>query len=249
MPKQSNSSGSVSWQFVQGIALRGPGVAIFPSRFVPTKLELRHDLRVWDVIAFRFGEGGLLTPALPTGPSRLRLDAWREGMVLAWLWRAVLIILVAIGLKLTSAALVSSVPRALMPLFAGLIAWRFLCEVPHKRELFGYGMIGTGFVTLVYCCFRAEGVLDTVGVAALVTAAIMWAFCSLEVHRAALTSRQATSLVRFRSALLYPPFSFGLGLSNLMRASGEGVALFSLNCTVAPLGRTPLLRLLRSCRS
>jgi hypothetical protein len=83
---------------------------------------------------FASERGALLTPALPIGPSRLRLDAWREGMVLAWLWGALLVILVAIGLKLTSAALVSSVARALMPVFAGLIAWRFLLRSPAQKR-------------------------------------------------------------------------------------------------------------------
>ena len=99
----------------------------------------------------------MLTPALLIGPSRLRFAAWPHGIVLAALWGAPFIVLVAIGLRLTSVTLASSVAPALMPVFAGLIAWGFLGEVPHKRQLLGYGMIGAGLVALVHAYFRAEG--------------------------------------------------------------------------------------------
>lgn len=192
----------------------------------------------------------LLTPALLIGPSRLRLDAWPRGIVLAALWGAPFIILVAIGLRLTSATLASSVAPALMPVFAGLIGWGFLSQVPHKRQLFGYGLIAAGLLALVYAYFRAEGGLDAVGIAALVVAALMWALYTLRLRRTALTSLQAASLICFWSALLYLPFYFGLRLSNLSHASVtellfqsiyQGVmmsviALFSFNRAIALLG-------------
>jgi drug/metabolite transporter (DMT)-like permease len=248
MRTHSNASGAAYCQIVQGIAWSGLAVAILSGWFVVTRLGFRHDLGVWDVIALRFGEGAaLLTPALLIGPSRLRFDAWPRGIVLAALWGAPFIVLVAIGLRLTSATLASSVAPALMPVFAGLIAWGFLGEVP---QLFGYGMIGAGLVALVHADFRAEGSLDVVGIAALVVAAMMWALYTLRLRQTALTSLQGASLICFWSALLYLPFYFEFGLSNLTHASVaellfqsiyQGVmmsviALFAFNRAISLIG-------------
>jgi drug/metabolite transporter (DMT)-like permease len=246
-----NSSGTDSWLTAQGIAWSGLCVAILSGWFVVTRLGLRHDLRVWDVIALRVGEGALLlTPPLMLGPSRLRFQAWPRGIVLAALWGAPFIILVAIGLQLTSATLASSVAPALMPVFAGLIGWGFLSEAVHKRQLLGYGLITAGLLALLFAYFRLEGDLDPIGVTALVVAALMWALYTLRLRRTAFTSLQAASLICFWSALLYLPLYFGLGLSNLARASSgelvfqslyQGVmmsvvALFAFNRAVALLG-------------
>ena len=63
MPTHSNSSGAASWPLVQGIVWSALSVGILSGWFVVTRLGFRHDLRVWDVIALRFGEGAaLLTP-------------------------------------------------------------------------------------------------------------------------------------------------------------------------------------------
>ena len=49
-----------------------------------TRLGLRHDLRVWDVIALRFGDGALLlTPALLVGPVRLPLGPRAAAAIIA----------------------------------------------------------------------------------------------------------------------------------------------------------------------
>jgi drug/metabolite transporter (DMT)-like permease len=250
MQTHPNSSQAAYWQLVQGVAWSGLSVAILSGWFVVTRLGFRHDLRVWDIIALRFGEGAaLLTPALLIGPSRLQFDAWPRGLVLAALWGAPFIILVAIGLRLTSATLASSVAPALMPVFAGMIGWGFLSEIP-QRQLLGYGLIAAGLFALVYAYVQAEGGLDTVGVTALVIAAMMWALYTLRLRRTALTSLQAASLICFWSALLYLPFYFGLGLSNLTHTSGgellfqsiyQGammgvISLFAFNRAVALLG-------------
>src|SRR5271156_3759656 len=78
----------------RGFAWAFLSVAILSGWFVVTRLGFRHDLRVWDIIALRFGEGAvLLTPALIVGPLRLRLRVWSRGIVLAVLWGAPFILL------------------------------------------------------------------------------------------------------------------------------------------------------------
>jgi drug/metabolite transporter (DMT)-like permease len=210
----------------RGIAWGGLSVAALSGWFVVTRLGLRHDLRVWDVTALRFGEGALLlTPALLVGPIRLPLQAWSQGIILAVLWGAPFILLVGIGLQVTSATLTSTVTPALMPVFAGAIAWTLLGERPHGRQLCGFGLIVVGLLALVYGYIRAEGGLNVGGAAALVAAAVMWALYTLQLRRTGLTSLQAAALICFWSAILYLPLYFGIGLSNLIHASG-GELLF-----------------------
>jgi hypothetical protein len=133
---RSNSVGSGSWRTAQGVVWGSLSVAILSGWFVVTRLGLRQDLRVWDVIALRFGEGAVLwTPALLVGSSRLRFQAWSQGIVLAVLWGAPFILLVGLGLQATSATLTSSVTPALMPVFAGFIAWTFFGERPCRWQL------------------------------------------------------------------------------------------------------------------
>jgi hypothetical protein len=77
------------WQVTRGVIWAGVSVAILSGWFVVTRLGLRHELRIWDVIALRFGEGALfLTPALLVGPSRLPPLAWIQGLLHAGLWGA-----------------------------------------------------------------------------------------------------------------------------------------------------------------
>ena len=239
------------WQVARGVVWGGVSVAILSGWFVVTRLGLRHELRIWDVIALRFGGGALfLTPALLVGPSRLPSRGWIQGLLLAGLWGAPFILLVALGLQLTTATLTSTVTPTLMPVFAGFIAWAFLGEVPSSRRLVGYALIVGGLLTLVYGYVNATGAIDTIGSAALIGAAVLWALYTLRLRRTTLTPLQAAALICFWSAVFYLPFYFGLGLPNLGKASvGEllfqsfyqgvlmsVVAIYAFNRAVVTLG-------------
>ena len=51
---------SASWRMAQRIVWGSLSLAILSGWFVVARLGLRHDLRVWDIIALRFGEGTVL---------------------------------------------------------------------------------------------------------------------------------------------------------------------------------------------
>ena len=75
------SISSDSWGMARGIA--GWSVRTFRLVLV-MRLGLRHDLRVWDVFALRFGDGALLlTPALLVGPIRLPLGPRAAAAIIA----------------------------------------------------------------------------------------------------------------------------------------------------------------------
>src|SRR5271167_1612678 len=82
LPAQSNRAVSNSWRIRQGAIWGGLAVVVVSGWFVVARLGLRQDLRVWDVMALRFGEGALfLTPVLLVGPLRLRVQAWPSGII------------------------------------------------------------------------------------------------------------------------------------------------------------------------
>ena len=62
-------------------------VTVFSGRFVATRFSVTHDLRIWDVLALRFGGGALiLLPVSFRRASRLPGRAWLEGLLFAALW-------------------------------------------------------------------------------------------------------------------------------------------------------------------
>jgi len=248
---QSNMATSGPSRIAQGLFWGDLSVVVLSGWFVVTRVGLRQDLRVWDVIALRFGEGALLlTRALLIGRLRLRVQAWPSGILLALLWGAPFILLVGLGLQATSATLTSSVTPTVMPVFAGFSAWIFFGEQPSRCQLCGYGMIAAGLLALVYGYLEVEDRLNIGGAAALVTAAVLWALYTLRLPRAGLTPLQAAALICFWSAILYLPPYLGLSLSNLAHASAaellfqsiyQGVmmsvvALFAFNRAVVLLG-------------
>ena len=225
LPARSNMTLTNPWRMTQGVMWGIVAVVVLSGWFVVTRVGLRQDLRVWDVMALRLGEGALfLTPVLLVGPLRLRVQAWPGGIILALLWGAPFILLVALGLQATSATMTSTVMPALMPVFAGLVAWAFFGERPSRRHLSGHGMIAAGLLALVCVYVQAEGRLDIGGAGALVAAAFLWAVYTLRLPRAGVTSLQAAALICFWSAIVYLPLYLGLSLSNLASASaGEPV--------------------------
>src|ERR1700758_5081868 len=164
LPTRSICAVSDPWRMTRVVMWGGLAVVVLSGWFVVTRVGLRQDLRVWDVMALRFGEGALfLTPVLIIGPLRMRARAWPSGIILALLWGAPFILLVGLGLQATSATMTSTVTPALMPVFAGFVAWTFFGERPSRRQLSGYGMIAAGLFALVCVYVQAEGRLDVGG--------------------------------------------------------------------------------------
>jgi len=226
-------------------------VAILSGWFVVTQLGFEHELRIWDVVSMRFGEGAVfLTPFLLIGRSKLPLRRWTEGPPLAVLWRVPFILLVGSGLQLTSAALASSITPALMPVFAGAIGWLFFGDRPTAVRTIGYLAIVVGLVVLAANKPTMPGTPDGIGVALLVGASAMWALYTMRLRGSGLSSLQAAALICFWSAIFFVPFFAASGLSRLTEASlGElafqsiyqgflmsVVALFAFNRAVMLLG-------------
>ena len=171
-------------------------VVIFAGWFVVTRFTVTHELRIWDVVALRFGVGALLlSPVLLAPARRLPRGALLPGLLLALLWGAPFVLLVALGLQLSSAAEASSVTPALMPVFAGLIGWLLLREPPGRRRLLGYAAILVGLATLLADRSLAGGRSSLEGAAALIAAAGLWAIYTVRFRGSGLTALQAAALI------------------------------------------------------
>lgn len=234
-----------------GFAWAALSVAIFSGWFVVTRFSVTRELRIWDITALRFGVGAiLLAPTVLRSGHRLPLIAWREGLLFMLLWGAPFVLLVGLGLQLTTAAQAASIAPTLMPVFAGLFAWVFLGEKQGWARWLGYGAIVAGLVALVMAGAVAHGAPSPAGIAALALAAAMWAIYTLLYRRSGLSPIQSAALICIWSAVLFLPAYLLLHLSRFALASTSeialqafyqgglmsGVAIVTFNRSVALLG-------------
>lgn len=234
-----------------GIVWAALTVSIFSGWFVITRFSVTRELRIWDITALRFGIGALLlAPVLFRSRTRLLLAAWGMGFVFAVLWGVPFVLLVALGLSLTSAGQAASIAPTLMPLFVGLFAWAFLGEAQGWQRWSGYAAILAGLSLLLLAGAATGGTMSAAGISALAAAAAMWAVYTLLFRRSGLAPIESAALICFWSAVLFLPVYWFGGLSRLDHAdAGEialqavyqgvlmsGVAIFTFNRAVSLLG-------------
>lgn len=147
MPTSPHPAASAA-RWIRGAAFAMLAVLIFSGWFVVTRFSVTHELRIWDVTALRFGGGALvLFPVLLR--QRLPRQIWREGLLYAALWGAPFVLLVSLGLRLTTAAQASSIVPSLMPVLAGLIGWGLTRRPPAPRTAWSYLAILAGLAGLL----------------------------------------------------------------------------------------------------
>lgn len=236
---------------LRGAAWAACALAIFAGWFVVTRLSVTHELRIWDIVALRFGIGAVvLLPVLVVRRRELSAHDWGEGFLLSLLWGAPFVIFVGGGLQLTSADHASSVTPGLMPVLTGLLAWALLGERPARLRIAGYAVILAGLVLLLLPGWLRGHHADPWGLLALALAALLWAGYTLLVRRAGLVAPVAAAFVCFWSALVYVPLYLASGVSRLSGVPTRellwqsfyqgvlmsGIAIFAFNRAVALLG-------------
>jgi drug/metabolite transporter (DMT)-like permease len=155
-------------------------VLIFSGWFVITRFSLTRELEIWDIVALRFGGGALVfAPMILRRGARLPAAACREGLLFCFLWGLPFVLLVALGLRLTSAAQAASIAPAVMPVFAGIVGRIALGEQQGKARWLGYGAIVFGLVCLIEAGAAHNGVSNLLGLAALLGAALLWAIYTI----------------------------------------------------------------------
>lgn len=154
------------------------------------------------------------------------------------------------GIQWTSAILASAITPAMMPVFAGLLAWLVLGTKPRAWPFIGYALIVVGLMVLTTVYGMKNGWPNMAGIAFLLLASMMWATFTMRVRRTGFSSIQATALICFWSAAFYFPIYFATGVTSLSSISiteliyqsvYQGilmsvVAVFSFNRAVVILG-------------
>jgi drug/metabolite transporter (DMT)-like permease len=208
---------------LEGLLWAALSIAIFSGWFVVTRFSVTRELQVWDVTALRFGVGAvLLAPAVLRRGSRLPMSAWGEGLCLHC-WGAPFVLLVALGLKPTSAAQAASIAPTTMPLVAGILSFVFL-----KEQQGGSGGLDMPRSSPDWSASpepSRQAPPSPAGVTALAAAGGMWAVYTLLFRRSGLSSIQAAALICIWSAALFLPAYVLFGLSHLGRASASEIAL------------------------
>ncbi|MDO8298295.1 MAG: DMT family transporter [Lacisediminimonas sp.] len=206
---------------LRGVAWSMVSVMIFSFWFVATRFSVTHDLRFWDVIALRFGVGAvLLLPVLIIKRRRLMARAG-EGFIFAVLWGAPFVLLLTLGLQMTTAAESSAVTPTLMPVFAGLIGWIVLREKLGPTKWAGYAAIAAGLAILMLNDPVANVSSNPADLAPLALASVLWAIYTIRFRRSDMTPLEGATLMCFWSAVMFLPPYFMFGLSRLHLASTQ----------------------------
>lgn len=247
---------------VAGLLWAAVTVVIFSGWFVVTRFSVTRELGIWDIAILRFGVGAvLLSPSLFSRGLPLPLAAWRSGLIFALLWGAPFVLLISLGLQLTSAAEAASMVPTLMPVFAALFAWLFLRQAQGRARWLGYGTIVLGVVCLSIADIAAHGAANPLGIAVLLLASASWAVYTLLFRGSGLSPIQSAALICVWSTLLILPVYLIFDLGRLGLASaGEialqagyqgvlvsGVAIVSFNRAVTllgPAGATAIIALI-----
>jgi drug/metabolite transporter (DMT)-like permease len=215
---------AVSDRRVAGFLWATLSVLIFSGWFVITRFSVTRELEILDIMALRFGGGALVFAPMIFRQGRLPAAAWREGLLFCCLWGLPFVLLVALGLRLTSAAQAASIAPAAMPVFAGIVGRIALGERQGSARWLGYGAIVLGLVCLIGAGAAHHGVPNPFGLAALLGAALLWAVYTIVFRRSGLSAVQAAALICTWSAIRFLPVYEFFGLSRLQPASPSELA-------------------------
>lgn len=203
-------------------------VAILGGWFVVTRLGMTRELRLWDLLALRFGVGTLLfVPVLLR--ARFPAAIWREGLLYALLWGVPFVLLVGLGLQLTSAAHASAITPTVMPVLLGMMAWRLRGIRPGSGHVLAYSAILVGVGALVGIATLQGRHANPWGFMALLVAALMWALYTLRIRESSLSAVEAAALVCSWSAVLYlPPYLYLIAGGSHLAATPPAELLFQV---------------------
>ncbi len=220
---------------LSGFGWAALSVTVFSGWFLVTRISVTRELRVWDVMALRFGIGALvLLPVLFGRAARLPRRAWREGLLFAALWGAPFVFFVAFSLQSSSAAQASAVTPALMPVFAGLIGWLALRERPGELRLLGYVIITGGLAALVAGNALSEGRFNLGGIASLTLAAALPLYLAFGLSRLSDASLQELTFQAVYQGFLMSAVAFN-GTVTLLGAAAAAAIIALLPVIVAAL--------------
>lgn len=182
------------------------GVLIWSGSFVLTRFGVQSSLTAYDIIALRFGTGGLLlAPFLfKSGLGLERLGI--KGFILLVVGAgAPYALLTAIGLRFAPAAQAAALIPGIMTVLVAIFGTILLREKLYARSWAGIGLILTGAILIAS---QSLGAGQYWGHLAFFIAAILWAAYVITLRGSGISALQATAIAAVTSAIFYLPVYF-----------------------------------------
>lgn len=209
-----------------GLAFGLLGVAIWSGSFVLTRLGVKTSLNPYDIIALRFGFGGLvLLPVI-----------WKKGFALpklGWLGFVLLVtgagapyaLLSAIGLQFAPASQAAALIPGSMTVMVAVVGATVLGERLSPRRWTGVGMIVVGSLLI---SGLSIGHQESIGHLIFVFAAALWTGYVFVLRKAGLTALHATAIAAVGSAIIYLPVYAALIPKQITEAPMSDIVLQAL---------------------
>lgn len=226
------------------------GVVIWSGSFVLTRFGVKSSLTAYDIIALRFGTGGLLlVPVLFKNGLGINRLGFKGVILLVAGAGAPYALLTATGLRFApaaqAAALIPGIMTVLVAIFSTIL-WR---EKLPRRSWVGIGLILTGALFVASQSLQAN---QYWGHLAFFTAAILWAAYVIALRGSGINALHATAIAAVISAIFYLPIYFIALDSNISTAPWNDIVtqaiyqgafttvigLVAFNRAVAGLGAT-----------
>lgn len=202
-------------------------VAIFSSFVLISRIGMRTDLAVPDLLALRFGVGGLiLAPVLVR--SGMRGARLRDAVTLAVLGGLGFAVLAYAGIARTPTTHATVFLHGTLPLSTALIIAAYARVWPSYHRLVGISAISVGVAAMACDSLANADRSQLLGDAMLFAAATLWSAYAVFAQVRNISALQAAAFVAVFSSAIYIPIYVALGRGNLINASLPDLILQTL---------------------
>lgn len=189
-----------------GLLWAAVALTIWAAWPVFTRLAVSESLTPADIVALRFGVGGLvLLPVLLWQARAIPARAWIEGILLAVCQGAPFAFLLAAGLVNAPASHAAALTPGVAPLFAYILSVLFFKEEATPLRFAGYACIVVGAAALVASVVAQDSGAVSIGHLYFVSAAAIVSIYTVRVGRSGLSATQAAAIVCVYSAIMLAP--------------------------------------------
>lgn len=195
--------------FAIGIACALGVVVLWSSFHLVSRFGVQTSLTPFDLVALRFGVGGLIMLPVLWRLGLGHLRPW-QALILAFLAGPGFAIVAFSGFQFAPAAHGAAILAGAIPLFAAPIAWKFLGERLNPWQVLGLAGILSGICFLIGDSFAGLTVHTWKGDLLFAVGAADWAVFALLARAWRVEPVRGTALAAVISMIAYVPIHFAL---------------------------------------
>jgi drug/metabolite transporter (DMT)-like permease len=238
-------------QRVSGYYAAAIAVLVWASYPVATRAGVTGSFAPHELVALRFGVGGLLfLPYVALHFRDIRRAAWLQGIPLTLFQGAGMGALVICGLQFAPAHHAAALGPGVSPAWVALLGFLLFAKRPSMRVVAGSALCLGGVVALVMWSASANAPQVLLGDAMFLAASALGALYVLQLRNWGMGTMQGAALVSIYSALVVVPWHFWSATASFSRFAPQEliwqvlwqgvligcVALVALNHAIARLG-------------